>query len=118
MTGGVAGHLACNRAPTPRQRPLLRGFGLKSPKGVLVAIGTFNQPTNVTLWAGVPPASFPSVTVTRQLAGARFIRGESVDRRGEAAPRESMRAADEGELGRSAAPLPYRSVETKPSSSK
>jgi Anti-sigma-K factor rskA len=42
---------------------------LKSPKGVLVAIGTFNQPTNITLWAGVPPTSFPTITVTRQRAG-------------------------------------------------
>ncbi len=41
---------------------------LKNPKGVLVPIGTFNQPTNITLWAGVPPTSFPTLTVTRQLA--------------------------------------------------
>jgi Anti-sigma-K factor rskA len=40
---------------------------LKNPKGVLVPIGTFNQPTNITLWAGVPPTDFPTVTVTRQL---------------------------------------------------
>jgi hypothetical protein len=41
---------------------------LKNPSGVLVPIGTFNQPTNITLWAGVPPANFPFFTVTRQLA--------------------------------------------------
>ncbi len=41
---------------------------LKSRKGVLVPIGTFNQPHNVTLWAGVPPTNFPTLTVTRQLA--------------------------------------------------
>ena len=41
---------------------------LKNPKGVLVPIGTFNQPSNITLWAGVPPTSFPTLTVTRQLA--------------------------------------------------
>ena len=41
---------------------------LKNPKGVLVPIGTFNQPTNITLWAGVPPTEFPTLTVTRQLA--------------------------------------------------
>jgi hypothetical protein len=40
---------------------------LKNPKGVLVPIGTFNQPTNITLWAGVPPTEFPTLTVTRQL---------------------------------------------------
>ncbi len=41
---------------------------LKSRAGVLVPIGTFNEPTDVTLWAGVPPADFPTLTVTRQLA--------------------------------------------------
>jgi Anti-sigma-K factor rskA len=52
---------------------------LRSPKGVLVAIGTFNQPTNITLWAGVPPANFPTVTVTRQRAsGGPGSSGEKV----------------------------------------
>ncbi len=41
---------------------------LKSPSGVLVTIGTFNQPDNVTLWSGVPPTDFPTLTVTRQRA--------------------------------------------------
>ena len=41
---------------------------LKNPKGVLVPIGTFNQPTNITLWAGVPPTQFPTLTITRQQA--------------------------------------------------
>jgi hypothetical protein len=41
---------------------------LKNPAGVLVAIGTFNQPQNVILWAGVPPYNFPTMTVTRQTA--------------------------------------------------
>ena len=41
---------------------------LKNPAGVLVAIGTFNQPQNVILWAGVPPYNFPTMTVTRQVA--------------------------------------------------
>lgn len=41
---------------------------LKNPSGVLVPIGTFNQPNNITLWAGVPPTNFPVLTVTRQLA--------------------------------------------------
>jgi Anti-sigma-K factor rskA len=41
---------------------------LKNPAGVLVTIGTFNQPDNVTLWSGVPPTDFPTLTVTRQLA--------------------------------------------------
>jgi len=52
---------------------------LKNHKGVLVPIGTFNQPTNVTLWAGVPPTSFPTLTVTRQLAnGDAASSGERV----------------------------------------
>jgi hypothetical protein len=41
---------------------------LKNPAGILVPIGTFNQPNNVTLWAGVPPTQYPTVTVTRQRA--------------------------------------------------
>jgi Anti-sigma-K factor rskA len=41
---------------------------LKNPAGILVPIGTFNQPNNVTLWAGVPPTEFPTVAVTRQRA--------------------------------------------------
>ena len=41
---------------------------LKNPAGILVPVGTFNQPDNVTLWAGVPPTQFPTITVTRQRA--------------------------------------------------
>jgi hypothetical protein len=41
---------------------------LKNTAGVLVPVGTFNQPTDVTLWAGVPPSSYPTLTITRQLA--------------------------------------------------
>jgi hypothetical protein len=41
---------------------------LKNPAGILVPVGTFNQAVNVTLWAGVPPTSFPTLTVTQQLA--------------------------------------------------
>ena len=39
---------------------------LKSAAGVLVPIGTFNEPAQVTLWAGVSPADFPTLTVTQQ----------------------------------------------------
>jgi hypothetical protein len=42
---------------------------LKSPAGVLVPVGTFNDARNVTLWAGVPPPAYPDFTVTRQRAG-------------------------------------------------
>jgi hypothetical protein len=41
---------------------------LKNRAGVLVPIGTFNQGPAVTLWAGVSPQDFPTVTVTEQLA--------------------------------------------------
>jgi hypothetical protein len=41
---------------------------LKSPAGVLVPVGTFNDARKVTLWAGVPPSGFPELTVTRQRA--------------------------------------------------
>jgi hypothetical protein len=43
---------------------------LKSPAGVLVPVGTFNDARRITLWAGVPPTSFPGLSVTRQRAGA------------------------------------------------
>jgi hypothetical protein len=41
---------------------------LKNPAGMLVPVGTFNQPTDITLWSGVPPSSYPVLTVTRQQA--------------------------------------------------
>jgi hypothetical protein len=41
---------------------------LKSPSGVLVPVGTFNEARKVTLWAGVVPSAFPELTVTRQRA--------------------------------------------------
>jgi hypothetical protein len=42
---------------------------LKNRTGALVPVGTFNDARNVTLWAGVPPPDYPSLTVTRQRAG-------------------------------------------------
>jgi anti-sigma-K factor RskA len=41
---------------------------LRSPAGVLVPIGTFNEGRKVTLWAGVSPKDFPTLTVTRERA--------------------------------------------------
>ena len=41
---------------------------LKDAAGKLVAIGTFNEPTDVTLWAGVAPSNYPTLTITRQRA--------------------------------------------------
>ncbi len=39
---------------------------LKNAAGVVVPIGTFNEGADVTLWAGVPPSSFPTLTITQQ----------------------------------------------------
>jgi Anti-sigma-K factor rskA, C-terminal len=41
---------------------------LRSRAGVLVPIGTFNEGQNVTLWAGVSPEAFTTLTVTREQA--------------------------------------------------
>jgi hypothetical protein len=41
---------------------------LKNRAGILVPIGTFNQGPTVTLWAGVSPQDFPTLTVTEQTA--------------------------------------------------
>lgn len=52
---------------------------LRSSAGVLVPIGTFNEPRNVTLWAGVSPASYKVLTVTRERAdGNQASSGEKV----------------------------------------
>jgi anti-sigma-K factor RskA len=41
---------------------------LKNPAGVLVPVGTFNEGRKVTLWAGVSPKTFTSLSVTREEA--------------------------------------------------
>ena len=41
---------------------------LRNADGVLVSIGTFNEGTDVTLWAGVTPAVFSTMTVTAEVA--------------------------------------------------
>jgi anti-sigma-K factor RskA len=52
---------------------------LLSPAGVLVPLGTFNDGRDVTLWAGVSPASFRVLTVTREQAdGNQASSGEKV----------------------------------------
>ncbi len=52
---------------------------LRSPAGVLVPIGTFNEGRKVTLWAGVSPKDFPTLTVTRERAdGDQASSGEKV----------------------------------------
>ena len=40
---------------------------LRNQRRVLVPVGTFNEGADVTLWAGVPPTRFTSLTVTREL---------------------------------------------------
>ena len=52
---------------------------LRSSAGVLVPIGTFNDGRNVTLWAGVSPASYTVLTVTREQAdGNQASSGQKV----------------------------------------
>jgi hypothetical protein len=52
---------------------------LRSPTGVLVPIGTFNDGRKVTLWAGVSPRAYPGLTVTREQAdGNQASSGEKV----------------------------------------
>lgn len=52
---------------------------LKNAAGVLVPIGTFNEGSNVTLWAGVKPTEFSTISVTRERAdGDQTSSGEKV----------------------------------------
>ena len=52
---------------------------LRDGAGVLVPVGTFNQGPKVTLWAGVSPTSFTTLTVTRERAdGDQASSGEKV----------------------------------------
>lgn len=41
---------------------------LRNPAGVLVPVGTFNEGRKVTLWAGVSPREFTTLTITREQA--------------------------------------------------
>ncbi len=41
---------------------------LKDDSGLLVPIGTFNDGREVTLWAGVPPRAFSTMTITQEVA--------------------------------------------------
>jgi len=52
---------------------------LRNPAGVLVPVGTFNEGRKVTLWAGVRPTEFTTLTVTREQAdGNQASSGEKV----------------------------------------
>ena len=41
---------------------------LKNDAGLLVPIGSFNDGRDVTLWSGVGPSDFPTLTVTQEVA--------------------------------------------------
>ena len=52
---------------------------LRDAAGVLVPVGTFNEGEGVTLWAGVSPKDFTTLTVTRERAdGDQTSSGEKV----------------------------------------
>ncbi len=52
---------------------------LKNADGILVPIGTFNEGTDVVLWAGVPIIEYSTLTVTRELTdGDQSSSGELV----------------------------------------
>jgi anti-sigma-K factor RskA len=52
---------------------------LRNADGVLVPVETFNEGRNVTLWAGVSPDQFKTLTVTRERAdGNQASSGEKV----------------------------------------
>jgi anti-sigma factor RsiW len=52
---------------------------LKNRAGVLVPIGTFNEGEDVTLWAGVSPKDFTTLTITRERAdGDQTSSGQKV----------------------------------------
>jgi hypothetical protein len=52
---------------------------LRNAAGVLVPLGTFNEGRNVTLWAGVSPKDFTTLSVTRERAdGDQTSSGEKV----------------------------------------
>jgi len=53
---------------------------------VLVPIGSFNEGTDVTLWAGVSPETFSTFTITKEAAdgkqdssGQRVMSGSAVE---------------------------------------
>ncbi|HEY5879485.1 MAG TPA: anti-sigma factor [Nakamurella sp.] len=59
---------------------------LRNADGVLVPIGTFNEGTDVVLWSGVSPDTFPTLTVTQEEAdgnqdssGLRVLVGTAVE---------------------------------------
>ena len=74
----LADRAPCHRSPPPSTGRFYEAW-LKNDAGVLVPIGTFNEGRNVTLWAGVSPEDFTTLTVTREHAdGDQASSGEKV----------------------------------------
>jgi Anti-sigma-K factor rskA len=61
--------LSAHGLPLRKQNGTYYQAWLKNQAGNLVPIGTFNQPTHITMWSGVSPQKgFTTLTVTRQRA--------------------------------------------------
>jgi hypothetical protein len=61
--------LSAHGLPLRKQNGTYYQAWLKNQAGNLVPIGTFNQPTSITMWSGVSPQKgFTTLTVTRQRA--------------------------------------------------
>jgi anti-sigma-K factor RskA len=81
LTKTVSGwRIELHAAGLPRREgTLFYQAWLRNGAGVLVPIGTFNEGTNVTLWAGVSPKDYPVLTVTREQAdGNQASSGQKV----------------------------------------
>ena len=91
LAPGVRGEATLTRRPSGWQielsapgLPRLAGGAfyeawLRDDAGVLVPIGTFNDGRDVTLWAGVAPTQFTTLSVTRERAdGDQSSSGEKV----------------------------------------
>ncbi|MCW2658825.1 MAG: hypothetical protein JWR06_3018 [Jatrophihabitans sp.] len=65
-TSGWKVHLQTSGLPRRSDEEFYEAW-LKNRKGELVAIGTFNQADDVTLWSGVPPREYNTVTITLEL---------------------------------------------------
>jgi Anti-sigma-K factor rskA len=62
-------NLSAHGLPLREQNGTYYQAWLKNRAGNLVPIGTFNQPTSITMWSGVSPQKgFTTLTVTRQRA--------------------------------------------------
>ncbi len=62
-------NLSAHGLPLRKQNGTYYQAWLKNQAGNLVPIGTFNQPTSITMWSGVSPQKgFTTLTVTRQRA--------------------------------------------------